>query len=532
MKLSTKLGSKPFFAGLAFVACAYAPLSSAERVPSAEREPLELWLYYSTNLWVEENLDRLGRIWARAAEAGYTKVLLADSKFAKLGDMDRRYFENVERVKRTAKDLSLEIVPALFHVGYSNSMLWHDPNLAEGLPVRAAPFEVQGGVGRPVSDPPVALGEKPDWKDDCVRLERGVATVEGNPSNARLVWKLTVARFRPYHVSVEVKTEGYTGEPQIAVLAGGKALNHASLGVEGTQDWKEHHIVFNSLESAEASVYLGVWGGAKGKLSWRGWKIEEAGLVNVLRRPGAPLVVDGYIEGRDFKPIEDPLLGSRPWKGEYEPWHEPPLIRTGLPDGTRLRVSWYAPAIIYRGQVSACLSEPRVDELLADEARRMREAWGTRGYMMSHDEIRTLNWDAACQERKLDAGAILAENVRRCAGLLEGSTAYVWSDMFDPHHNAHADYYLVRGDFSGSWEGLPKDAVVVNWNFGKRDASLRFFAERGHRQVIAGYYDGPVEGARDWLAAAAGVRGVVGIMYTTWRSAYDDIEAFAKACGR
>ena len=36
-------------------------------------------------------------------------------------------------------------------------------------------------------------------------------------------------------------------------------------------------------------------------------------------------------------------------------------------------------------------------------------------------------------------------------------TIYVWNDMFDPFHNAVNDYYLVRGDLKGSWEGLPKD---------------------------------------------------------------------------
>src|ERR1051326_6353865 len=31
--------------------------------------------------------------------------------------------------------------------------------------------------------------------------------------------------------------------------------------------------------------------------------------------------------------------------------------------------------------------------------------------------------------------------------------ARVWSGMFDPFHNAVKDYYLVRDDLTGSWEG-------------------------------------------------------------------------------
>ena len=132
----------------------------------------------------------------------------------------------------------------------------------------------------------------------------------------------------------------------------------------------------------------------------------------------------------------------------------------------------------------------------------------------------------------MDAGALLADNVRECEKILKktGATIYVWSDMFDPNHDAHKDYYLVRGDLSGSWEGLSKDVVVVAWYFGKRDASLKFFTERGNRVLMAGYYDGEVEGnVRGWLDAAKKVKGVVGIMYTTWEDRYDDLEKFADA---
>ena len=101
---------------------------------------LERWIYCAQNLWVDKNIDQLEALFQRAAKAGYTHVLLTDSKFSKLGDMDARYFRNVERVKKAAADAHLEIVPALFSIGYSNDLLWHDPNLIEALPVRDALF--------------------------------------------------------------------------------------------------------------------------------------------------------------------------------------------------------------------------------------------------------------------------------------------------------------------------------------------------------------------------------------------------------
>jgi hypothetical protein len=162
----------------------------------------------------------------------------------------------------------------------------------------------------------------------------------------------------------------------------------------------------------------------------------------------------------------------------------------------------------------------------------MHAAWGSKGYMMSHDEIRVLNWCAACQKRGLDAGALLADNVRTCTQILReinpGGKIYVWSDMFDPNHNAKKNYYLVRGDLTGSWEGLDRDVIVVPWYFEKRAESMKFFSERGHHQIIAGYYDHKPEQIADWLRAARAVTNVDGAMYTTWRHEFKDLERFSE----
>ena len=238
-------------------------------------------------------------------------------------------------------------------------------------------------------------------------------------------------------------------------------------------------------------------------------------------------------EGADFEKLTDPMLGMKPYAGEFDVWHEPPQLRTKLPDGTKLLASYYHAATIHDGQAMICPSEPKTMEVLRDQAQRVHKLWGAKGYMMSHDEIRVLNHCAACQSRKLTPGQILAENVRACTAILKevnpGGRIHVWSDMFDPHHNAvKGNYYLVNGDITGSWEGLDKDVIAVPWHFGKREESLKFFAERGNRSVIAGYYDAKPEQVKQWLAAAKG-RNVIGVMYTTWQNNYADLEAFAKA---
>ena len=37
------------------------------------------------------------------------------------------------------------------------------------------------------------------------------------------------------------------------------------------------------------------------------------------------------------------------------------------------------------------------------------------------------------------------------------ATVYAWSDMFDPAHNCHDNYYACRGTFAGVCDLIPKD---------------------------------------------------------------------------
>src|SRR5262249_24390735 len=93
-------------------------------------------------------------------------------------------------------------------------------------------------------------------------------------------------------------------------------------------------------------------------------------------------------------------------------------------------------------------------------------------------------------------------------------------------------YYLVKGNspWYGSWKGLDKDVVIVNWNSDakKRLGSLRHFADLGNMQILAGYYEGPVGAFSGWSRDAEQVPGVVGAMYTTWQHQYRDLEGFAR----
>jgi hypothetical protein len=527
------------------------PICALASFLTAPAQALEKWLYVATNLQVDENVGKLEKLMERASKAGYTHLLLADSKLARLGtlgDIYPRYARNTEAAKAAAMRLKIEIVPAIFNIGYSNSMLFHDPNMVEGMPVKDMELIVRDGVATvPDSDLALPGGDFSDlkkwsWKDENVIAEDGAARVKANGSNGRIVQKLKVKPWHQYHVSIRVKTDvlkGANAEVKALAAIGGRGLNWANLGAKATQDWTTHHVIFNSQDQAEVNLFFGEWGASSGDLWWDDAKIELAPFVNLIRRDGCPLsvkTVDGkpLVEGTDFEPLRDPLLGAKPWPGEYDVYHTPPVLRTKLPDGTRVRVSYHHAVTVYDGQAMICPSEPKTVELLRDEAKRVHELWGAKGYMMSHDECRVMNWCDACQKRKMTPGQLLADNVRTCTAILKdvnpNGRIHTWNDMFDPHHNAvKGPYYLVNGPLTDSWLGLDKDVIILPWYFEKRAESLKFFADRGHKQVIAGYYDHRPEQVKEWLAAANSTSdSVIGVMYTTWQNKYDDLEGFGR----
>ena len=138
-----------------------------------------------------------------------------------------------------------------------------------------------------------------------------------------------------------------------------------------------------------------------------------------------------------------------------------------------------------------------------------------------------------CQDGQ-DPGQILADCVKKCTQIVKkvdpGKGIIVWNDMFDKYHNASPtarNYYLVKGKgpWAGSWEGVASDVGVANWAKNKLD-SLKFFADRGNQQILAGYYDSDPKNIVAWLKTASGVKNVVGVVYTTWQGDYSNLEKF------
>ena len=546
-------------------------IALATRAVADEPEPKygRRWVWVMANLLVEKERDRVVTLIERAGKDGYNGVVISDYKLNFLQRMPKHYFDNVERVKQVAKKANVEIIPAVFPLGYSNGLLSNDANLAEGMPVENAPFAVKGREALPEHDPSVKLvnGGLEETRDDVFagfgyQDDPGKSTFadretvhQGKVSCrmenlaqtpvCRLIQKVKVRPRSCYRLSCWAKTSGLEPVGAFRLLAigmtGGHSLTFHEGGLEPTKDWSRIEVVFNSQDQTEVNLYAGLWGGKAGTLWLDDLDFEEMSLVNVLRRDGCPLTVtsdDGkvtYNEGRDFATVRDDKLGMVPYEGEYDFGHPAAALRltanSRINEGSHLRVSWYHPVMVHGSTVACCLTDPKVYDLLRDQARRVNDLYHPRTLFMQHDELRVVNWCLACRSRKRTPGELVADNAARCVRMLKevspNASIVVWSDMFDPNHNAVNDYYLVNGTLEGSWKGLDRSVIIANWNAGKAKASLDFFAGRRHSQILAGYYDGD-DNFAVWNAAARGVPRVEGFMYTTWQNRYDDLERYSK----
>lgn len=519
------------------------------------------WVWvFGWGLSRDEDVTQITAVLEEAAKHGYNGAVLSANLDA-LCKQPPEYFRRLQQIKQTCERLKLEIVPSIFSVGYGGGTLWHDRNLAEGMPVKDALFVVQGNEARHVPEPPVSIVNGGFEEFDGNRMkafsfhdEPGVVSFadtqvvhSGKASlrfenfraqpagNARVMQEVRVRPYRCYRMSVWVKTEGLRpgSNLRLLALAGDRDLAPRIFDVPETSDWRKLTMTFNSLGNEKVLVYVGIWGGQSGKFWVDDWTLEEVGPINVLHRPGTPVTVkseDGsvtYEEGKDYAPLVDP---------DFSFWNidrpAPPLkLLPGsrIRDGQRLRVSWYHPMVIYESQVTVCMAEPTLYDIYEHEAKLLWERLRFNKVILSMDEVRMGGTCAACEGKEM--AKLLGECVTKQAQILRKINpkvqVYVWSDMFDPNHNAHANYYLVQGDFTGSWKHIPKDTIIAVWGGSPRPESLNFFAREGFRTLVACYYDAPnLDEVKGWHELAQKTKGVTGFMYTTWERKYELVGAF------
>ncbi|MBI5817646.1 MAG: hypothetical protein HZA88_01570 [Verrucomicrobia bacterium] len=565
----TLVFSRRLLSSITAIATTVFTVSAAENAARSPAAPQpqgypERWVYASHNLSRDSDVEEIRRIVETAAEHGLNGMVLTGG-FDTIDLQKPAYFRRLDEVKKICAARRIEIIPSIFSAGYGSAVLHRDRNLAEGLPVENAPFVAHNGEARLAADPAAGIvnggfeefernrfkgyrfADEPGritFQDTAVFKEgRSSLRIENaskfNPEHGhgRIMQEVAVAPRRCYRLSAWVKTEGLkpAGAFKLQVLADKRSLAPFEPNMADTGDWRKLTLLFNSLQFDRVRIYAGLWGGKEGKVWLDDLRLEEVGPVNVLRRPGTPVTVrseDGqtvYEEGRDYAPLSDPQL--RPSRPDHD---APPLrlLTSGrIRDGERLRVSWYHAIAINAGQVTICMSEPKVYEIWRTVAKALVQHTGAKKFLLSMDEVRAGGSCAACKARHTTMGEILGDCITKQAAILReaspGADVWCWSDMLDPNHNAHGDYYAVEGDYTGSWQHVPKDLGIVCWYYKQREPSLKFFSGLGFRTLAGAYYDGDtLENPRGWLEAIDRTPNAQGIMYTTWRNKYDLLASF------
>jgi len=520
-----------------------------------------VWVF-GWGLGKDSDVEEITKVLDTAAQAGLNGAVVSFG-LDTLCKHDAAYFRRLKAIQQACERNKLELIPSVFSVGYGGGILSHNPHLAEGLPVVDAPFVVVTGEARFIPDATARIvnggfeefaGNKLSgfgFHDEpgkisfadtntmhsgraSLRLENFDADPHGH---GRVMQTVRVIPRRCYRVSVWVKTAGLrpTSAFRCIALVGDRELAPRQFNLPATTDWRKISFLFNSLEFDKVNLYAGLWEGKAGQVWLDDWSIEEAGPVNVLQRPGTPVRVrseDGattYTEGEDYAPLNSPDFNV--WRGDSGMATLKLQPGGRIKVGQRLRVSWYHPMLIHDSQVTTCMAEPEMYEIFDHEAKQLAERLHPRRVMLNTDEIRLGGTCKACAGR--DMAQLLGECVAKQAAAIRryspNAEVYVWSDMFDPNHNAHGNYYLVQGDFTGSWQHVSKNLIMAVWGGEPREKSLHFFAEQGFPTLVACYYDADnLDDVKRWLAMAKPFSNVRGFMYTPWTKRYNLLPSFGE----
>jgi len=377
--------------------------------------------------------------------------------------------------------------------------------------------------------------------------------IPANPhGNARVIHKLNVVKYQQYRLRFWVKMENLSGrfntilrkadmsrilqKQPYAEPTEQSSYFHQFLRNK-TADWCEQTVVFNSLNSEQVNIYIGVGEGTQGKFWLNNVRIDCVPTLNILRRKSLPIKIASadmfYEEGRDFQRIVDPHLGQEPWRGAYGVYHQAPQIEltadSRIKDGQGVNLSCYHALTMPGAEINCSMIEEKVYDIHADEVKHARDVLNPDGYLVNYCEMRTGGWEPNEMAQFKTSGELFAYSIRRCFDIISkndgGKPVYVWDDMFNPHRNAKENYYMVNNTIEGSWEGLDRNIIILTWH--PKGNGVRFFSERAHKQVISGNTYENVEGDYAiWMEQIGDAEGVIGTCFYP-QTGWSDLEKYA-----
>jgi len=539
----------------------------------AGKQKHQLWYFTQPDLRGDADLAEEIQTMQQAAAAGYTKVVVSDFRLGAIDLQSQGYWSHLQTFAEAAADVGVEVIPALVNIGYSDSVMCHDANLIEGQPVQDCLFSVNGNIADVMQSSATTFinGNFENYSEnsflgwnqmdgpgietfaDTSVKHTGNCSIRfenftNNPSgDNRIRQDVIVKPWQCYAISFWLKTEDVEPASEIRLKVFNQdvtdSLEFLMLDIAKTQDWTQYYVIFNSQEYIAAAIFIGLWGGKSGRFWVDDVTIENTGLINLIRRNGTPLTVtseDGsvtYEEGVDFEYVSDPLLGlAGSYMGTFDLYHERPVIKltagSKINNGDHISVDYYHATFVYYMQSACCLSENAVYDTFISTLSKVNELIHPTEVFINVDELRVANWCDLCQSTGKTPGQLLADATQRIEQIAHSINPQwnliVWSDMYDPYHNAVGKYYLANGTLAGSWGGLPASWDIANWH--NRDPNtLSFFEDHGNRQILCGFYDdsGPDYSIDDWLDMSSQHQGVYAAMYTTWHQDFSKLAEWA-----
>ena len=474
----------------------------------------------------------------RLRASGYTGVQMSCSQGSSewWGEEKRKIHAQVVGIFRAH---GLDVIPGVWSLGYGE-LLPQYPDMAEGRPLKGLRYVVRDGKAVfsesdgpfPVADAYKDIGRGRAYAKFTLRpyrRYRAHGTVElGNVgSDCRFVYYVKPAN----PAGREPRYKRNFGERCINVKAGGSTAF--------TLDY-----TFETGEGVDCDSFCGVWQDGV-SVNVRDFSLREIPPDLLPKNDGCPLSVRSartgapYLAGRDFADFR----GMPPFR--FDDLQGPELREFrilpggGVSEGEELLVDCYQASRAHRGQISVCLSHPRLWERIEASARSTYALLRPKDWMIGINEYRNGGTCAACRMSGKTMGQLLGETVTAMREAVRRQdpaiTVFIWSDMFDPLLNAHEDFYSCATTFAESWKHVPRDIVMLYWddNPKKAAAALDFFSAEGFRTLVGSYYDHDANDpamsyTRQQVEAGFRTRGCMGFMYCSWKGDDRRVEDFAR----
>lgn len=501
-------------------------------------------------------VDEIKTLIRTAAGHGFNGMVLSSFGVDSITRWNEADIALLQEVEACCIENKIELIPTGLSAGYGGGALGHDRNLAAALPA-ALSLQARAGKIVPIAEANLLINGdleehtnnrfkgfnfhdgpgKISFADILATSGKSSIRFEGYGADphghGRICQQVAVKPGRAYRFTFKLKTEavGPLSGLKAMVLADGRSLTSLQPDIKSTQDWTTVNLDFINANATEVMLYAGIWEGKEGRFWIDDMRFYEFGDLNdIVRCAGTPLTLKSrdremsFVEGRDFKEIR--------CLRQLEHISIPP--GSAIKEGENLELNCYKiPAVMHSWgrQESLCMSNPALYDCWRAEVQKLHQVIKFKRFLLAMDEIRNGGGCLTCRDSGLSMAQILGNCVTQQQALFKAIDpeieVMIWSDMFDPAHNAVNNYYGVVGDFTGSWKYIPVDMTVVCWYHKIRDQSLAFFSGLGFRTCGAAYYDAAdLTGSKEWLTSLKKTPRAQGIMYTTWERKYQLLPAF------